>query len=269
MPNAKIEPEEDDNHVPREIPLEIIDFIDVPKDPRTRQRDEFGDEDSDYGLPMPRFYYETTLNKAMAKNRERNVKLNGAFKLSNSYVRQRALQQSKRQSMLPARRTDPRLEKSLFAGRAPRKVSPPKTLNRSQPNSKPGQSIFDFEADSLSSVSSSFSSPDESFGSSLPSAPDNSCIDHNSTASNIKDDSLDTSSDDNDCSFTAFKKRKTTMKGKQPAKRTKTAASKEGKVPPIKIDLKKKKVSSINRPGTRQSKYISFFKLIELFANDC
>lgn len=241
--------------------MERIDFIDVPKDPRTKKRDDYGDEDNE-GLPMPRFWREMALKKAQEENRERNVKLNGSFKRSCSYVREKVLQQNKRISMAGPKRTDPRLDsKNLFG--PPRKItSPPNTHNRSQTCSKADQSIFDGDdADNISSGSSSFSSPSESFGSSLPDATDNNYNDHNSTA-RINELGLDSSESDNDCSFSAFQKRKLSEKDKQPAKKTKYSTSNiqtRSKMVSFKMDFKKKKISPTNKNKSKGNCYFLRF----------
>ncbi|XP_055318277.1 uncharacterized protein LOC129576740 isoform X2 [Sitodiplosis mosellana] len=232
----------DATHVPREIPLDLVDYVDRPKDPRNPEPEYFCD-----GLVIPRFWRETVLRSEMDKNRDR---LNGSYKRSNSLVRERTLQRTQRLGMLGARR-DPRLDRSLFAN-PPRKIaSPAKAHNQSHPNVASG-SIFDCEdaTEDVSSVASAFSSSSGSLGS-LPSAGDDHF--HNSTkvTNNGHHDDFDSvsGSDDNDCSFTAFQKRKLGKKTKRAAKRTKHSESTSTNdddhryIPPIKIDLKKKKVT--------------------------
>lgn len=269
---SKTEPNiehEDENVPPREIPLEIIDFIHMPTDPRRKERDDYGDEDAAYeGLPLPRFWRETVLQAAQNRNRERNAHLDGSFKRSVSYVREKLVQKSQRLSMVAPKRTDPRLEKTLFG--PPRKIaSPPKALNRSQPVMK---SVFEDEnLDGVSSDSSNFSSSassvSPSFGS-LPSVGEDAVYNFSApnSAPNTGDPDflMDSLSDsDEDCSFAAFtqktastqenaptqkcapakKRKKAAAKSKPAAKRTKpNLRSTAKKVPALKLDFKRKRV---------------------------
>lgn len=257
--------EEKIGHVPREIPLELVDAIDFPRDPRKPKPDEevFCDDSDEGGLVLPAFWRETEVKSAIAKNRERNPHANRSFRQSNSLVRERALQRTQR--LMVAARRDPRLDRSLFA-QPPQKVkSPPKKHNRSYPNIAPSKSIFDCDdkTENISSPESTFSSSSESLGS-LPSVNEDQFTDHNSTKvdKNSGTNDLDSlsDSDDNDCSFTAFKKRKLSTNNRRAAKRTKHLESTspdddaDDKVPPIMIDLKKKQVT----PSTekKNSEYI-------------
>lgn len=200
------------------IPLEKIDLIHPPQDPRSIKRDEWGDEDAERELlPLPRFWRETVLKAAREKNEERNGYLNGSFKRSTSYVRECFIQNCQRLSMT-SNRKDPRLERlerSLFE--PPRKVenkSPKKDLNQSQPNIK---STFDEDnLDGVSSDSSSFSSAEssaESFGS-LP--------DFDEKKGNVPNGASKDSDSDDDNTFAAFnQKRKARANSKPAAKRVK------------------------------------------------
>lgn len=261
---------DDELHVPREIPLEKIDFIDAPTDPRKPKLeiDQFYDDadDDDSGLVLPRFWRETVLQSA--KNRDRKPQINGSFRPSNSLVRERTLQKIQRLSMAGARR-DPRLDRSLFTNPPQKIISPSKSHNMSHPNVGTSSSIFDCDAaENVSSGESAFSSSSESIGSSLPSAGDDHYTAHNSTKVNANDghDDLDdvSESDDNDCSFTAFQKRKLGTKPKRAAKRAKrlesTSTNDEEKVPFIKMTFKKTKQLTPSRDQKKKnSKYILAF----------
>lgn len=252
--------------MPREIPLELIDLVDFPRDPRKLKpdRDQFYDDadSDDSGLILPKFWRETVLS--------RKPNLNGSFRKSNSLLLKRELEKTKRLSMV----RDPRLlDRSLFA-KPPQKVkSPPKKHNTSLPNgtSKSSGSIFDCADDyeNLSSAESVFSSS-ESINSSLPSVGDDLFTSangankaNNNRSKNGGIDGLDSvsDSDDNDCSFTAFQKKK--AKSRKAAKRTKhlesTSTNDDDKVPPIKIDLKRKQVTPpTNKSDKKRSKYQIF-----------
>lgn len=195
----------------------------------------------------------------MNKNGDRNTTQNGKFRPSSSLIMKKTLERAQRLGMVAPRR-DPRLDRSLFAN-PPRKVkSPSKPHNRSHPNIASSGSIFD--ADDISSDQSNFSSSSsESFGK-LPSTADDHFADQNAIKVNENGaDDLDSLSDDNDCSFSAFQKRKLSAKSKRPGKRTKNLKSisinDEEKVPPIRIDLRKKQVT----PSTekKRRKYIFSF----------
>lgn len=211
-------------------------------DPRTKnERDDYGDEDAAYeGLPLPRFWRETVLKAAQEINRERNSFLNGSFKRSHSYLREKLVQKSQRLSMAPKLR-DPRLERTLFE--PPRKLaSPPKVLNQSQPNMK---SLFeDANLDGVSSDSSNFSSEAQSFGS-LPSVGEDP-FDFNASKSSPKD----SDSDDDDFTFAKFsQKRKATTRKAPAAKRAKPnkASTERQKVSPHKMNLRKKRTSPVKK----------------------
>lgn len=199
---------------------------------------------------MPRFWREVIIKKERERNLERNFQQNGSFKRSNSYVREKAIQRSQRVGMLAPRR-DPRLDRSLFE--PPHKVdSPPKSHNSTQPNMK--TSIFECsnitENISSDSSSSSFSSASGNDG--------GQSKNHNSTA--INNHGLDSISDsDDDYSFSSFNKRKMMTGNKPNVKRQKFSESDDDKdkVPPITIDLKKRKVTPTKK-AKNQSKCIWF-----------
>lgn len=269
--------------------MEIIDHIDRPTDPRRPKRDEIGDED-DEELPYPRFWRETILSNAIARNQDRNFVANGRFKQSNSFVRERLLQSSQRLAQANQKRIDPRLERSLFSA-PPRKVEAKlKSHNSTLPTEKSG-SIFDSEdmedVSSQSSSSSSFSS--------VPSDNDDHYNAHSSTQVNNLD-MVSNSDSEGDYSFNAFTKKTRMVKkhdtseedvtivpdvpnapstsrasgtpsasGASTAPRRSTRASMrleksttEEKVPPIKIDLKKKQVRT-TKTKKPQSKTIFIF----------
>lgn len=246
--------------------------MDRPKDPRKKKQEDecFHDEEDDDGLVLPRFWRETVL-KLANKNRDSKSKLNGAFKASNSLLLKRTLERTQRLSMGGARR-DPRLEKSLFTN-PPKKIpSPAKPHNQSYPNVASG-SIFDCnDAKNVSSAASAFSSSSESLDS-LPSPIKNH--DDSTIVTNTNghaNDSISESDDDNDCSFTAFQKRKLDKKTtKRAAKRTKhlesMSTNEEDKyIPRFKIDLKKKKILQVKRKKSpndkKKSEYLFSFSFV-------
>lgn len=259
---------DEEHHVPREIPLEKIDFIDAPTDPRKPKpdKDQFYDDadDEDSGLVLPRFWRETILESA--KNRERKPHMNGSFRPSNSLIRERTLQKIQRLSMVGARR-DPRLDRGLFA-KPPQKIkSPSKAHNMSHPNIGTSASIFDCDAaENISSRESTFSSSSESIGS-LPSAGEDHFTAHNSTKVKTNSGTEDLSdSDDNDCSFTAFQKRKLGTKPKRVAKRAKrleSTSTNDEKVPLIKMNFKKTKQLKPSRVNKKNSKYILTLSILK------
>ncbi|XP_031638528.1 uncharacterized protein LOC116350755 [Contarinia nasturtii] len=237
-------------HVPSEIPLEKIDFIDPPKDPRKRkpesQYDAFDDDDND-GLALPKFYGEMVIKSEIAKNQGRSPHLNGSFKRSLSHVRQKAIQKAQRQH-LAAPRTDPRIDRTLFSAPPRKVISPPKKQqNTSQPNIK-SKSIFDSNEGTDDISSSSFSS---SF--STPNASDDLFSGHNSTKINDYSPLSESDIDSDDNSFMAFSKRKLDTENKRPErpvrlvpkrkKYTESTSNDDEKVPPIRIDLKNKQVT--------------------------
>lgn len=241
-------------------------------DPRKKpEEDCFHDEEVDDGLVLPKFWRETVL-KLANKNRDSKSKLNGSFKASNSLLLQRTLERTKRLSMAGPRR-DPRLEKSLFANPPKKVVSPAKLHNQSHPNVASG-SIFDCDgAENVSSAASAFSSSSESFDS-LPSpikTLDNSTIVNNTNGHANDVENISESDDDNDCSFSAFQKRKLGKKTtKRAAKRTKhlesTSTNEEDKyIPRFKIDLKKKKISPLERKKSPNDKKKSEYTFVLLY----
>lgn len=250
-PDLSAEAAIEDVHVP-EIPLEIIDFIDIPKDPRTQRRDDFGDEDAAYeGLVVPSFWRETILKSAQQKNFERNVHLNGSFKQSMSFVREKQIQRIQRQSMV--QRRDPRLQRyneSLFET-APRKISsPPKALNKSEPNITPADVFGD---------TGNVSSDDEKFSSQSSATP--SVIDEPSNITvtsnhNKMSESLSESEDEEVFRFSEFaQKRIKAAINTQASKRTKyDETSSDKKVPPIRIKLPKKRVTPAKNKNKNKSK---------------
>lgn len=277
--------------------MEIIDHIDRPTDPRRPKRDELGDEDDqDQEFPLPRFWRETILSKAIEKNQNRN----GRFKHSNSFIRERLLQSNRRLAQANQKRIDPRLERSLFSAPTRKVEAKTKSHNSTLPTAKSG-SIFDSEnmedVSSESSSSSSFSS--------VPSDNDDQYNAHSSTQVNNLD-MVSNSDSEGDYSFNAFTNKAQMVKkhdrseedvksvpnvsnapntsrasdtpgtsGTSTAPKRFTRASMrlekstaEEKVPPIKIDLKKKQVRT-TKTKTPQSKnifMIIFFKIIsEIF----
>lgn len=242
----KMEPKSEEKHVPREIPLEQIDLIDFPRDPRKPIQEDYFHDENDDDLVLPRFWRETVLKIAIEKNQQRNPHLDGSYRRSNSYVRERALQRTQRLATAP--RTDPRIDRSFFPT-GPRKIiTPPKKHNMSQPNIKPA-SIFECEDTENISSSEFSSSSSESFNSISP-GENGQTNGHNSTKVN-DDVSLDSvSGSDNDCSFSTFQKRKMITRSTRSAKRVKHLESKSNdveKVPPIRIDLKRKQVTSAKK----------------------
>lgn len=238
--------------------MEKIDFIDEPKDPRRRKRDEHGDDDDDFLLPLPRFWRETVLSTAQARNLDRNYVANGRFKQSTSYIREKLIQKSQRLAQSNQKRIDPRLERSLFLD-PPRKIASPsnsKPHNSTQPEMGSG-SIFDCDdMENVSSDSSGSSSPN-SFGS-LPSVGDEHYNAHSSTK--VINSDIDSKSDsDEDYSFGAFKKKQMIQLPRRTTRASKRleSSSADEKVPPIKIDLKKKLVQSV-KPKKPQSKFTLF-----------
>lgn len=217
---------------PREIPLEKIDFIDPPSDPRKRDltfndNHDFDGTD-DVCLLLPQFYRQVMITSEMAKHKERSP---AGFKPSISHIRQKIAQKL-------APRVDPRLERNLFVGPPRKVVSPPNNnLNKSQPNMK-NSSIFDFGDDSDDFTSPEFSSSDDS---SIPI---------------VHDDQISANESETDHSFVAFAKRKSTMKNKKPAAKRPKHNDAEQLVPPIKINLKKKQVTPTNTKKTKSKRII-------------
>lgn len=224
-----------------EIPLERIDLISLPEDPRSKLPDYcYTSEDGDsfpWTLPIPRFWREVIRQVEQRFNQERT--LNGQPKLSTSLIRQRVLQQTQRVGMAAQRRVDPRLERSLFTN-APRKVpSSSKLHNQSVPGLK--TSIFDVEnAEDVSSDSSSSLSFSSSANESGPSKK------RTRQNNNLFDDLSD---DDDDLSFSTFNKRRLTDD---------RTNSKKKNVSPIKNDLK-------NVLGNKSDTIHGNSKIIEYF----
>lgn len=269
-------PQMEEHEVPT-IPLEKIDYIDPPEDPRRQMKDERGDDD-EIELPLPKFWRETVLYSAIQKNQERNYVANGKFKQSNSYVREKMIQASKRTAMANQRRVDPRLERSLFSGPPRKVVTTTKSHNVSQPNMKSG-SIFDDDVlDNVSSASSTSSMSPANSIESLPSVNDHDHFNAHSSTQVINNKDADfksgsesdseSSGSDADYSFSSFNKKKLTMSTRRSTRATKRLESssadekvppiKLGKVPPIKIDLKKKlvKTSTNKKPKPGELIYI-------------
>lgn len=229
---------EQEEHHPKDIPLEKIDFIDEPKDPRRTKRN-YCPFNYDHELKFPKFWRETICQSEQARNRERNFQQNGSFKRSNSYVRERALQRSERamQRIGAGPRRDPRLEKTLFS--PPRRIlSPQKSANTSRTQ----KSIF--ENNDESTDTSSLTPPSDSYGSTSSAANDAFNGFGSSKADNAD---VDSASSDGDYSFNAFtNKRKTRSSAKQQPKKSKyvESSSTKEKVPPIRINIKKNQVTT-------------------------
>lgn len=238
---------------PRDIPLEIIDFIDAPIDPRVKKFN-YCITNYDHPMPLPVFWRETIVQSEQARNRERNGQQNGSYKRSNSYIRERtekALQ--RRQRVGVAQRRDPRLDKGLFT-EPPRKISSPKkTIDTSR--KRKSTSIFENNG-VLSDVSSDSSSLTPT--SKSCSSPSNFTQFEGFSSAKTNNVDLDSLSSDEDCSFISFKNRKTKSTTKQAPK---TSLSNKEKVSPIRIDLRKKRVTAnSNKKGKRDS---FFFSIIE------
>lgn len=219
----------DPPHKPKQIPLEKIDLIDEPRDPR---RPFCPDDIVDLWLILPTFFAETRVEDALAKNRDRNWKSNGAFKRSTSYVRQQALQSSR---LVPHKRVDPRLDRYLFADPPKKVVTPPISLNKSQPKMR--TTLTSSDTSELDDVSSNASMSPVS--------------DNNSSANNRSSIISSPSESDDDCTFQAYKKRKVTTRNKKKKKRQNEqlfgSSSNDERVPAFKIDLKKGKVTPVQK----------------------
>lgn len=87
---------------PKDIPLNLIDMIDRPKDPRPRRDDS---DARDMEMPVPRFW-----NEARPRRRRDDNRVSG-FKQSLSHIRERVKQKN----------SDPRLRKGLF--NSPKRVT--------------------------------------------------------------------------------------------------------------------------------------------------
>lgn len=252
----KMEPKSEEKHVPREIPLEQIDLIDFPRDPRKPKQEDYFHDENDDGLVLPRFWRETVLKIAIDKNQQRNSYFDGSYRRSNSYVRERALQRTQRLATAP--RTDPRIDRSLFTERPRKIITPPKKHNISQPNIKP-TSIFGCEdTENVSSSEFSSSSSESMSFNSMSSVENGQTNGYNSTKVNDNVSLESLSGSDNDCSFSTFQKRKMITRSIRSAKRVKHLESKsndEEKVPPIRIDLKRKQVTSAKEKRKSLSKY--------------